>query len=109
MRPSNEPFWWAMFSAGGMILAFILPALVVTTGFLVPAEVVEFEQLDNLFGFWLIRLAVFGVAFFAFFHAAHRIRHTLKDLGLRSIAPPLTVVCYLGALAATIWAATVVI
>ena len=109
MRPSNEPFWWAMFSAGGMILAFILPALVVATGFLVPAGSVEFEQLDNLFGFWLIRLAVLGVAFLSFFHAAHRIRHTLKDLGLRSIATPLAVVCYLGALAGTIWAATVVI
>ncbi|MYH41766.1 MAG: fumarate reductase subunit D [Chloroflexi bacterium] len=109
MRPSNEPFFWAIFSAGGMIVAFLLPVLVIITGFLVPAEVVEFRQLDNLFGNWLVRLVVFGVAFFSFFHAAHRIRHTLKDVGLRRIATPLAVVCYLAALAGTVWAAIVVL
>lgn len=109
MRPSNEPFFWAIFSAGGMIVAFLLPVLIVITGFIVPAEGIEFEQLDNLFGFWLVRLVVFGVAFLGFFHAAHRIRHLLKDLGLRSVATPVAVLCYLGALAGTIWAATVVL
>ncbi len=109
MRPSNEPFFWAMFSAGGMVAAFLLPVLVVVTGFLVPAGVVEFEQLEKLFDFWLVRLIVFGVAFLSFFHAAHRIRHTLKDLGLRSVATPLAVVCYLAALAGAVWAATVLV
>ena len=56
-----------------------------------------------------MRLIVFGVAFFTFFHAAHRIRHTLMDLGLRSAALPVAVVSYLAALAGTIWAAVVVI
>lgn len=109
MRPSNEPFFWAIFSAGGMIVAFLLPVLIIITGFVVPAGGIEFEQLDNLFGNWLVRLIIFGVAFFGFFHAAHRIRHTLKDLGLHSVATPLAVICYLGALAGAIWAATVVI
>ncbi len=109
MRPSNEPFFWAIFSAGGMIAAFLLPVLIVITGFVVPAEGIEFDQLDNLFGFWLVRLVIFGVAFLGFFHAAHRIRHLLKDLGLRSSATPIAVLCYLGALAGAVWAAVVVI
>lgn len=109
MRPSNEPFFWAIFSAGGMIVAFLMPVLIIITGFVVPAGGIEFEQLDNLFGNWLVRLIIFGVAFFTFFHAAHRIRHTLKDLGLRSVATPLTVVCYLAALAGSAWAAIVVL
>ena len=109
MRPSNEPFWWAMFSAGGMLLAFILPVLVVITGFIVPSGGIEFDQLDTLFNNPLVRLAILGVAFVSFFHAAHRIRHTLKDLGLRSVATPLAVVCYAAALAGTIWAALVVL
>ena len=109
MRPSNEPFFWAIFSAGGMIVAFLMPVLIIITGFLVPAGGVEFEQLDNLFGNWLVRLIIFGVAFFTFWHAAHRIRHLLKDLGLRSGATPLAVVCYLAALAGAAWAATVVL
>ncbi|MCY4640502.1 MAG: fumarate reductase subunit D [Chloroflexi bacterium] len=109
MRPSNEPFFWAMFSAGGMVTALLLPVLVVITGFLVPAGVVEFAQLESLFDFWPVRLVVFGVVFLALFHAAHRIRHTLKDLGLRSVATPLAVVCYLGAIAGSVWAATVLV
>ena len=109
MRPSNEPFWWAMFSAGGMILALILPMLVIVTGFFIPAGSVEYDQLDALFNNPLVRLIIVGVAFLSFFHAAHRIRHTLKDLGLRSVATPLAVACYLAALAGTAWAALVVL
>ena len=102
MRPSNEPFFWAMFSAGGVIIALLMPVLIIITGFVVPAGGVDFDRLDALFGDGdlssgapLVRLIIFGVAFFTFMHAAHRIRHTLKDLGLRSIATPLAVVCYL--------------
>ena len=109
MRPSNEPFFWAMFSAGGVIIALLLPVLIVITGFVVPAEGIEFDQLDLLFNNVLVRLIILGVAFFSFVHAAHRLRHTLKDLGLRSVATPLAVLCYAAALAGTVWAALVVI
>ena len=109
MRPSNEPFFWAMFSAGGVIIALLLPVLIVITGFIVPAEAIEFDQLDKLFNNVLVRLIILGVAFFSFVHAAHRLRHTLKDLGLRSVATPLAVLCYAAALAGTVWAALVVI
>lgn len=109
MRPSNEPFWWAMFGAGGMITALLLPVLIILTGFVVPAGGVEYNQLDTLFNNPLVRLIILGVAFLSFFHAAHRIRHTLKDLGLRSVATPLAVLCYAAALAGTIWAAMVVL
>ena len=109
MRPSNEPFFWAMFSAGGVIVALLLPVLIVITGFVVPAEGIEFDQLERLFNNVLVRLIILGVAFFSFVHAAHRLRHTLKDLGLRSVATPLAVLCYAAALAGTVWAALVVI
>lgn len=109
MRPSNEPFWWAMFGAGGMITALLLPVLIILTGFVIPAGGVEYSQLDTLFNNPLVRLIILGVAFLSFFHAAHRIRHTLKDLGLRSVATPLAVLCYAAALAGTIWAAMVVL
>ena len=109
MRPSNEPFWWAMFGAGGMISALLLPVLIIITGFVVPAGGVDYKQLDTLFNNPLVRLIILGVAFLSFFHAAHRIRHTLKDLGLRSVATPLAVLCYAAALAGTVWAALVVL
>ena len=109
MRPSNEPVFWALFSAGGVAIALLMPMLIIVTGFVVPAGGVGFERLDAVFGSPPVRLAVFGVSFLAFFHAAHRIRHTLKDLGLRSAATPIAVVCYLAALAGTAWAASVVL
>ena len=109
MRRSNEPFFWALFSAGGMILALILPALIILTGFVVPAEEIEFADLENLFDFWLIRLAIFGVVSLAFFHAAHRIRHTIKDIGLHAGHMLVSAISYLAALAGTVWAAYVVI
>ena len=98
-----------MFGAGGMITALLLPVLIILTGFVVPAGGVDFKQLDTLFNNPLVRLIILGVAFLSFFHAAHRIRHTLKDLGLRSVATPLAVLCYAVALAGTIWAALVVL
>lgn len=98
-----------MFGAGGMITALLLPVLIILTGFVVPAGGVDFNQLDTLFNNPLVRLIILGVAFLSFFHAAHRIRHTLKDLGLRSVATPLAVLCYAAALAGTIWAALVVL
>ena len=107
MRPSNEPIFWAIFSAGGVIIALLIPILIVVTGFIVPAEGVEFDGLDSLFGNVLVRLIVFGVAFFSFFHAAHRIRHTLMDLGVRGASLLLRVVCYGGALAGTFTAAVI--
>ena len=109
MRPSNEPFFWAIFSAGGTVVALLLPVLIIITGFVVPAGGVDFDQLDTLFSNPLVRLIILGVAFLSFFHAAHRIRHTLKDIGLHSVATPLAVVCYAAALAGTIWAALVVL
>jgi fumarate reductase subunit D len=109
MRPSNEPFFWAMFSAGGMITALLMPILIVITGFLVPADEVEGPALHDIFTNPLIRLIVFGVAFFTFFHAAHRIRHTVKDLGLRQGHMALAAICYLAAAAGSIWAAVVVV
>ena len=109
MRPSNEPFFWAIFSAGGVIIALLIPILIVITGFIIPAEEIEFSRIEDVFGNPLIRLIVLGVSFFTFFHAAHRIRHTLKDLGLRRIAKPISVVSYLAAVAGTIWAAAVVV
>lgn len=109
MRPSNEPFFWAIFSAGGVIIALLMPILIIVTGFLVPAEEIEPAHLQDIFDNPLVRLIVFGMAFFTFFHAAHRIRHTVKDLGLRSNHMALAAVCYLAAAAGTIWAAVVVV
>ena len=107
MRRSNEPVFWALFSGGGMALALVAPALILVTGFLVPMELVSFDRLHAVLTHPLGRLAVFGLAFLTFFHWAHRFRHTLLEVGLRTFAIPLAIVCYSAALAGTVWAAYV--
>lgn len=107
MRPSNEPLFWSLFSAGGMVLALVAPALILVTGFLVPAERVEFDRLEPVLTHPIGRLMLFGLAFLTFVHAAHRLRHVLVDMGLRRLRAPIAVVAYVAAGGATAWAATV--
>jgi fumarate reductase subunit D len=92
MRRSNEPLFWSLFSGGGMLAALLAPALILVTGFLVPAKAVS---------------VLFGVAALIFFHWAHRFRHVLIDVGLRRFSLALAVVCYLTALGGTAWAGVV--
>jgi len=107
MRRSNEPFFWSLFSAGGMITALLAPVLIVTVGFLIPADKVEFDRLETIFTNPLGRLALVGFAFLVFFHWAHRFRHTLLEIGLKPFGLPIAVTCYLSALAGSVWAAIV--
>lgn len=103
-RRCNEPFFWSLFAAGGTITALLAPALIVTLGFLVPADQVSFERLHSILTNPLGRLALVGLAGLTLFHAAHRLRHTLLEVGLRRLARPIAVVCYLSALAGSVWA-----
>lgn len=107
MRPSNEPLFWALFSGGGMVAALLMPILIVMTGFLVPAEVIEFDHLEKLFSNPIVRVVLFGVALLVFFHWAHRFRHLLMDLGLKPLALPIGVVCYVAAVLGAGWAGVV--
>ena len=110
MKRSSEAFWWALFSAGGVMAALFVPAFVLVTGFLLPAgdAAVAAErtaQFAAAVGWWPVKLALLGVLALSFIHCGHRIRHTLMDLGLRRFSGLLKLPCYGGALAATIWAA----
>lgn len=107
MRRCNEPLFWSLFGAGGMVTALLAPVLIVVVGFLVPAGEVDFGRLESIVANPLGRLAVLGLAALTFLHAAHRLRHTLIELGLKPLARPIAWVCYLGALAGSVWAGVV--
>jgi fumarate reductase subunit D len=107
MRPSNEPLFWSIFSAGGMVAAMIIPVLIIVTGLLLPADVVDFDRLHAVFTNPIGRLVVFGLAFLTFAHWAHRFRHTLVDIGLKRYRLQIAVGCYGVALVGTAWAAVV--
>ena len=107
MRRSNEPLFWSLFSAGGMLSALLAIVLILVVGFLVPAGDVTFSRLHAIVTNPLGRLVLFAVASLTFFHWAHRFRHVLVDIGLRRFSLALAGVCYLTAVAGTVWAALV--
>ncbi len=111
-RPSGEAFWWALFSAGGVMAAIFVPAFILVTGFLLPsgdaaAAAEGAQRLAALAGWWPVKLVLLGVITLSLFHCAHRIRHTLMDLGMRRMAGFLKLPCYGGALAGSVWLALV--
>jgi fumarate reductase subunit D len=109
---SLEPFWWALFSAGGMLAAMFLPVLIVITGILIPFGLVPdaalaYERVYGVLGHPLVRLLLLALLALPLFHAAHRILHTLGELGLRRSKSTLAVLCYGSAILGTIVTAAV--
>ena len=87
MARSNKPIVWGPFAAGGTLTAFLTPALVLLT--LLAAlghvpDVLAYERMHALAGHWLAKLAVAAVVFLSLWSAAHRLRITAYDLGLRA-------------------------
>jgi len=110
IRRSNAPVFWLLFGAGGMLSALLGAALVFITGIAAPlgwqpaaslmsrARMLAFAQNPFGKGFLFIVIALFA------WHAAHRIFHSLHDIGLKT-GLPAKIVCYGAALAITLTAA----
>ena len=104
MPKSNEPIWWSLFSAGGVVAAFFIPGLVIVTGWVLPsAEGISYEDIRNMAANPLGRLFFLTVISLPLFHWAHRFRYTLIDLGIHGFRGPIAVVCYGVAIVGTAW------
>ena len=108
MRPilptrSDEPIYWLMFGTGGMVAAWVLPAVLVvfilagisspdvTTGLL------SFEQVKGILGHLFLALVLFGIVFILSFYSLHRMYHSTHDFKLHSKI--FWYICYGGAAA----------
>ena len=87
-KRSDEPIWWALFSAGGVCFAVFLPGLILTLGLLWPLGLVSphwltyaaLAELSHSF-YSIPALLLTGVAVcLPLLHAAHRIHHGMHDL-----------------------------
>ncbi len=105
MVRSNEPIWWSLFSAGGVVAAFLIPVGILITGILLPAGWISPEELRGFFGHLLTRLVLLVLISLPLFHWAHRFRYVLADLGLKGIPVLLAVICYGAAILGTFLAA----
>ena len=105
MARSNEPAFWSLFSAGGMVAAFLIPAAIVITALLVPAGKIDAENLRLTLGHPIARLLLLAMVSLPLFHWAHRFRFALVDLGLKKAKLPIAILFYGTALGSTICAA----
>ncbi|MBB4265186.1 fumarate reductase subunit FrdD [Roseospira visakhapatnamensis] len=88
MAKSNKPIVWGLFAVGGTVAAFCVPALILAHGLLVPLGVfgenaLSYERVSAVIGFLPVKIVVLGVVILTLWHAAHRIRVTMHDFGIR--------------------------
>ena len=91
MTRSNEPVFWSLFGAGGLLAALIGPALVFITGIAVPFALMNPDTMNyaRMLAFsqhWAGKFFVFAVIALFMWHAAHRIAIVLHDLGVHAVA-----------------------
>ena len=106
MKRTLEPFWWALFGAGGVVSALCIPVLLFLLGLAIPLGWVQPPTYENLFTLTkgvAARLFLFGVISLSLFHWAHRFRFTLYDgLQLKHLNELIAVLCYGTAIAITV-------
>ena len=103
-----EPFWWSLFSAGGVVAAFLVPVHLFLHGLAIPLGWVSVShaRLLALVGQPLVKMYLFVLIALPLYHWAHRFRFILEDLGLHGLRMLLAVLCYGSAIlgtVATLW------
>ena len=106
MKRTIEPFWWALFGAGGTVAALFIPVLILLNGLAIPLGWIDAPSHQNLLTlakYPLTRLILFAVISLSLFHWAHRFRFTLYDgLQLKHLNELIAVLCYGGAILGTL-------
>ena len=70
-KASNEPFWWALFGAGGVVSAMFLPVLAVLFGLAIPlgwVETPDYQSMYALLSSPVTRFLLFGIISLCLFH-----------------------------------------
>lgn len=103
MAMSNKPLIWLPFAVGGTLAALFAPALILILLLdalgLLPDAALSYAHLRGLLATPWLRLILILLILPMLWHAAHRLRMTIQDLGARSDgARALNArLCYLGA------------
>lgn len=87
MKRSDEPLYWLLFGAGGVVAGLLLPVLILITGLLVPlgilsADTMSYANIHALATSWWGGIILFVVIGTCIYHAMHRVFHGLHDLGI---------------------------
>src|ERR1051326_2004821 len=105
-RTSNDAFFWMLFSAGGVISAFLIPIHLFLFGLAFPLGWLpgpSYEHLMVLVRMPFVKLYLFVLCSLPLFHWAHRFRFTLYDgLRVKHLNELIFTFCYGGALLGTL-------
>jgi fumarate reductase subunit D len=108
-KRSNEPFFWLLFSAGGVVSAILMPIHLLLFGLAFPLGWLGApspETLLTLLRHPLTRVYLLIFCSLPLFHWAHRFRYTLYDgLQIKHLNELINVLCYGGAVVGTVVAA----
>ena len=103
-----EPFLWSLFSAGGVVAAFLVPVHLFLFGLAFPLGWINapgYESLLTLVRHPVVRLYLFVLCSLPLFHWAHRFKYTLYDgLQIKHINEVINTFCYGGAILGTVLA-----
>ena len=108
MSRTHETFWWALFSAGGVVAAFVVPAMIFLTGLAGPSDwstektAFGYDQIKTLLSHPLVKLFLLVSVSLPLFHCFHRIRHIFCDIGLGVTKTKVSWVFYLPAFVGTV-------
>ncbi|MDJ0759641.1 MAG: fumarate reductase subunit FrdD [Woeseiaceae bacterium] len=89
MKRSNEPIFWSLFGAGGVVASLVAPALVFITGLALPLgllgpDALSYERMLALVSSLPGALFLFVVISLLLWHTMHRINHSLHDIGIKA-------------------------
>jgi fumarate reductase subunit D len=100
MEKTTEPIWWGLFSAGGVVAAFLVPIHIILVGFALPLGWIS--DSGALYRIWWVKLYIFILIVLPLYHWGHRHYFTLNHMGLKPISKLLAVLCYGGAIFGTV-------
>ena len=105
-KPSNEGFFWLLFSAGGVVAAVFLPIQLFLFCLAEPLGLISqpsYGKLMVLVHSPIAKMYLFVLCTLPLFHWAHRFRFTLYDgLQVKHLNEVIFVLCYGGALVGTL-------
>ena len=109
MAKSHKPVVWFPFAAGGTVIAFCIPVIVVLTFLAALGHVpsgLSYERMHTFAGNGLGKLIIFGVLALSLWSSAHRLRCTFYDFGVRAdtlVATVLYVAAVVGSIASALF------
>ncbi len=86
---ADEPIYWLLFGAGGMVLGIFVPAIILLLIFAGMGSpdlnngLLSYQHVAGMLGNWFFSLVIFGSVALIFWHTLHRIYHSLHDFTIR--------------------------